>query len=143
MTKNKGDPCKCVIDTHGLRHIAFASGNLKALFLAKLFDGTIGVPTWAWQEFQNNYEEKAAELETSISKRIRFNPAINVTVASITERMRLGFSLGAYDPHVERNCAAVAINKGLIVLTSETNLLAYSDMGCQVADLDDWIDHAF
>jgi hypothetical protein len=61
MAKNKDDPCKCVIDTHGLRQIAFASGNRKALLAAKLSDGTIGVPSWVWQEFQHNYEEKAAE----------------------------------------------------------------------------------
>jgi hypothetical protein len=139
MAKNKDDPCKCVIDTHGLRQIAFASGNLKTLLTAKLSDGTIGVPSWVWQEFQNNYEEKAAELAASISKRISFNQAVHITAANITERMGLGFSLGAYDPHVERNCAAVAINKSLIVLTSEAHLPAYRDMGCQVADLDAWI----
>jgi hypothetical protein len=139
MAKNEDDPCKCVIDTHGLRQIAFASGNLKAQLTAKLSDGTIGVPSWVWQEFLNNYEEKAAELTTSISKRISFNKAVHVTAANITESMGLGFSLGAYDPHVERNCAAVAINKNLVVLTSEANLSAYDDMGCQVADLVAWI----
>jgi hypothetical protein len=139
MTNNEDDPCKCVIDTHGLRQIAFASGNVKARLTAKLSDGTIGVPSWVWQEFQNNYEEEATALAASISKRISFNKAVHVTAASITERMGLGFSLGAYDPYVERNCAAVAINKSLIVLTSEANLPAYDDTGCQVSDLDAWI----
>ena len=56
----------------------------------------------------------------------------------ITEELNLGFSLGAYDDHVERYTAAVALNKNYTVLTSIDNVTAYNGMNCTVKDLADW-----
>lgn len=140
MAKEPKPDCSCVIDTNGLQAIANASGNLKAALLAKLQDGTIGVPSWVWQEFQNLFEEEAAALSTQIIKRLQFSPHVNVRAARITEELNLGFSLGAYDNHVELFCASIAINKGYTVLTSSENVGAYDRMGCDVQDLENWIE---
>ena len=60
MAKKPESDCSCVIDTHGLHELATASGNLKATLIARLEDGTIGVPSWTWQEFK---AERAASRE--------------------------------------------------------------------------------
>ena len=59
MAKKPQSDCSCVIDTSGLHELATASGNLKATLIARLEDGTIGVPSWAWQEFKDLYEDEA------------------------------------------------------------------------------------
>jgi hypothetical protein len=110
MAKKAEFDCSCVIDTSGLHALAGASANLKATLIAALSDGTIGVPSWAWTEFKKLYEEEAAELDQHIVKRISFNQRVHVRAAQITEELQLGFSLGAYDEHVERYTAAVALN---------------------------------
>jgi hypothetical protein len=51
----------------------------------------------------------------------------------------LGFSRGAYDSHVERHTAAVALNKGYTVLTSADNVTTYDGMRCEVKDLAGWL----
>jgi hypothetical protein len=139
MAKEPKPECSCVIDTNGLHSIANASGNLQAALLAKLEDGTIGVPSWAWQEFQNLYEDEASGIASHITKRLQFSPQVNVRAARIAEEFNLRFSRGAYDNHVELFCASIAVNKGYTVLTSEENLEAYDDMGCEVQDLETWI----
>ncbi len=140
MAKIPESECSCVIDTSGLHGIATASGNLKATLIARLKDGTIGVPSWAWQEFKKLYEEEATELAEHIVKRIPFSQPVHVRAAQITEEQHLGFSYGAYDSHVERFTAAVALNKGYTVLTSSDNVTAYDDMQCKVRDLAGWAD---
>lgn len=140
MAKEPKPDCSCVIDTNGLHAIAVASGNLKAALLAKLEVGDIGVPSWAWQEFQNLYEGEAAALAPHVTKRLQFSPQVNVRAARITEDLNLGFSRGAYDNHVELFCASIALNKGYTVLTSNENLNAYSLMNCDVQDLETWIE---
>lgn len=139
MAKETKPDCSCVIDTSGLHAIANASGNLQAALLAKLDDGTIGVPTWAWQEFKNTFDDEAAAIAPHIVKRLQFSPQVNVRAARITEELNLGFSRGAYDNHVELFCASIALNKSYTVLTSDDNLDAYADMGCDVQDLETWI----
>jgi hypothetical protein len=140
MGKEPKPDCSCVIDTSGLHAIANASGNLKATLLAKLEDSTIGVPSWAWQEFQNIYDDEASAIAPHITKRLQFSPQINVRAARIAEEINLGFSRGAYDNHVELFCASIALNKGYTVLTSADNLDAYAAMGCDVQDLETWIE---
>ena len=115
-----------------------SSGNLKATLIAGLEDGTIGVPSWAWQEFKKLYEEEAAELAKHVVKRIQFGQAVHVRAARITEELKLGFSGGAYDDHVELYTASVALNKNYTVLTSTDNVSAYNGMNCRVRDLADW-----
>jgi hypothetical protein len=139
MAKEPEPDCSCVIDTSGLHATANASANLKAALIAKLEDGTIGVPSWTWQEFQSTYDDEAKALTAHITKRLQFNPQINVRAARITEKLNLGFSRGAYDNHVELFCASIAQNKGYTVLTSTENLDAYQDLGCEALDLEAWI----
>jgi hypothetical protein len=140
MAKKPESDCSCVIDTSGLYELATASGNLKATLIARLEDGTIGVPSWAWQEFKELYEDGAKELAPHILKRLQLTTHVEVRAARITEELNLGFSRGAYDNHVERHTAAVALNKGYTVLTSANNVAAYDEMQCAVKDLAGWAD---
>ncbi len=138
MAKKAQADCSCVIDTNGLHELATASGNLKATLVARLQDGSICVPSWAWGEFKNLYEEEAAELVPHIVKRIQLSQPVAVRAAQITEELNLGFSRGAYDHYVERHTAAVARNKNYTVLTSSDNVGAYTGMSCLVKDLAGW-----
>jgi hypothetical protein len=140
MMANKPESdCSCVIDTSGLHELATASGNLKARLIARLEDGTIGVPSWAWQEFKDLYEEEAKELAPHIVKRIQLSTHVEVRAARLTEELNLGFSRGAYDNHVELHTASIALNKGHTVLTSANNVIAYDGMNCTVTDLASWV----
>jgi len=140
MAENAASECLCVIDTDGLHELARVSGgNFKTTLVAHLKGGTICVPSWAWQEFKTLYPDEAAELAKYISARIQFNKAVHVRAARITERLNLGFSKGAYDAHIELYTASIAINKGLIVLTSNDNLSAYDGMDCTVKSLTEWV----
>jgi len=139
MAKKPKSDCSCVIDTFGLHEIATASANLKGALIARLGDGTIGVPSWAWQEFQRLYEEEAEELSQHIVKRVAFNQRVHVRAARLTEELNLGFSLGAYDGHIELYTASVALNMRYTVLTSADNIGAYDRMGCLVKDLTSWV----
>lgn len=140
MAKKAAVECSCVVDTSGLHVIANASANVRAALLAKLQDGTIGVPSWAWQEFRTLYEEEAADISPSIFNRITTSLPITVRAARISEDLQLGFSKGAYDQHVELFSAAVAINRELTVLTSADNLDAYDGLGCLVEDIETWLE---
>jgi len=102
-------------------------------------DGTIGVPSWAWQEFKDLYEEEAKELAPHIVKRIQLSTHVEVRAARLTEELNLGFSRGAYDNHVELHTASIALNKGHTVLTSANNVIAYDGMNCTVTDLASWV----
>ena len=139
MAKKPGSDCSCVIDTSGLYDLATASGNLKATLIARLQDGTIGVPSWAWQEFKDLYEDEAKALAPHIAKRLQLSTPVEVRAARITEELNLGFSRGVYDSHIERHTAAIALNKGYTVLTSTDNVAAYDGMQCVVKDLADWV----
>src|SRR5690348_834112 len=107
MAKAAKPDCSCVIDTSGLHAIANASANLKAALLAKLEDGTIGVPSWTWQEFQSVFDAEAVAIAPHITKRLQFSPQVNARAARIAEGLNLGFSRGAYDNHVELFCASI------------------------------------
>ncbi len=139
MAKEPKPDCSCVVDTNGLHAIANATGNLKPALLAKLADGTIGVPSWVSQEFHKIYKDEAAALSPQITKRLQYSPQVYARAARITEELDLGFSRGAYDNHVELFTASVAINKGYTVLTSADNVDAYDGMGCEVQGLESWI----
>jgi hypothetical protein len=140
MAKKPESDCACVIDTSGLHELATASENLKATLIARLEDGTIGVPSWAWKEFRRLYEEEAIQLADHIIKRYNSASPVQVRAARITEKLSLGFSHGAYDVHVERYTAAVALNRNYTVLTSSGNVTAYQGMNCMVNDLAGWAD---
>jgi hypothetical protein len=138
MAKTGDSDWCCVIDTSGLHALATASGNLKATLIAALNDGTIAVPSWAWREFKKLYEEEAAEIDQHIVRRIAFSQRVHVRAAKITEELNLGFSHGAYDEHIERYTAALALNKNYMVLTSGDNVAVYNGMNCTVMGLADW-----
>jgi hypothetical protein len=139
MAKEPKSNCSCVVDTSALHAIANASGNLSPALIAKLENGIIGVPSWAWQEFKKIYEDEAAALSPHINKRLQFNAKINVRAARIAEELNLGFSRGVYDNHVELFTASIAFNESYTVLTSTDNISAYANMGCDVQDLESWI----
>lgn len=139
MANKPESKCACVIDTSGLHGLATASGNLKATLIARLKDGTIGVPSWSWSEFKKLFPDEAAELAAHIAKRVPFSQPIHVRAARITEELRLGFSRGAYDEHVELFTASVALNKSYTVLTSIDNIDAYDGMKCKLKDLAEWV----
>src|SRR5690242_15962932 len=130
MAKEPKVECSCVIDTAGLHAVATASGNLKATLMARIKDGTIGVPSWAFQELRAAYEDDAKQLSPHIAKRFPLNVHVEVGAARITERLNLGFSRGAFDTHVERHTAALASIKSLTVITSPDNVSSYDGMGC-------------
>lgn len=141
MAKKPASACSCVVDTSGLHGIATASANLRGALLARLADGTIGVPSWAWQELQETYPEEADVLAAHIVKRFQFNAKVFARAAQITEAAGVGLSLGAYDQHVERYTAAAAhVHGGLIVLTSAENLDMYSDLQCTAQDVVAWVE---
>jgi hypothetical protein len=140
MTDERKSGCTCVVDTSGLHEIATASSNLKPALLARLADGRIAVPTWAWQEFSDVYPEEAQEISDQISKRLRFNAKIEARAAQLTEINASGLSIGAYDDHVELYTASAAYTNGYTALTSPTNLSAYKNLHCEVRDLISWIE---
>jgi hypothetical protein len=140
MAKMPASACSCVIDTSGLHGIATASANLQGALLARLADGTIGVPSWAWQELKDTYPEEAGFLANHVVKRFQYNAKVFARAAQITEAAGLGLSLGAYDQYVERYTAAAAHIHGLTVLTAPDNLDVYSGLGCTAADFVAWIE---
>jgi hypothetical protein len=132
--------CSCVIDTSGLHAIATSSGNLQSIILNKLNEGVIGVPTCAWQEFQELYEHEAALVAPYVSAKITMKRAIYVGAARITERLNSGFSRGPYDNHTELYTASIASIEGYRVLTSADQIGEYEKMECDVSDLETWIE---
>lgn len=133
-------PCSCVIDTSGLRAVAKASGNLKSILLDKLKQGIIAVPACAWQEFQELYEDEAANLAPYITSKVILKRAIYAGAARIAEKLNSGFSRGAYDNHTELYTASIAINNDYRVLTSTDQVTEYKTMECDVSDLETWVE---
>jgi hypothetical protein len=140
MAKKRKSACSCVVDTSGLHLIATASANLKTALLARLADGTIGVPTWAWQELKKVYQEDAEVLAAYVKCRVQFNSKIDARAAQLTEINASGFSLGAYDEHIELYTASAAHVSGYTALTSPENLSVYDHLQCEVRDLITWVE---
>jgi hypothetical protein len=134
------DPlCSSVIDTGGLHDIANATGNLKTVALDRLKNGAIAVPSWAWQELKEAYPDEAEELSPYVTKRLVMKQSISVGAARIAEKLNSGFSRGPYDNHTGLFTAALATNNGYRVITAESDLSTYEDMGCQACDLETWV----
>jgi hypothetical protein len=132
-------PCSCVIDTGGLHDIANATGNLKTVALNQLKNGSIAVPSWAWQELKQAYPEEADQLLPYVTNRVIMKQSITVGAARIAEKLNSGFSKGPYDNHTGLFTAAVATNNGYRVITAEYELKSYEDMGCDACDLETWV----
>lgn len=131
--------CSCVVDTGGLHDIASATGNLKTIALDKLKQGVIAVPSWVLQELREAYPEDADEIESYVAKRITMKQSISVRAARIAEKLDTGFSKGPYDNHTGLFTAAVATNNSYRVITTESDLDTYQNMGCDACDLKTWI----
>jgi hypothetical protein len=136
----EGTNCTCVVDTSGLFAISVASGNLQSILLDELKSGMIGVPACAWQEFSELYEDKSAILAPYIGNKIAMKKSIYVGAASIAEKLNSGFSRGAYDNHIELYTASIAAINGYRVLTSLDQFSQYVKMGCNVIDIETWVE---
>ena len=132
-------PCSCIIDTGGLHDIANATGNMKVAALQKLKSGLIIVPSWAFQELAEAYPEEAEELAVQIDTKAIMKKAISVSAARIAERRNSGFSKGPHDNLTVIHTAAVAMMKGYRVITAQSDVVAYDNIGCDACDLDTWM----
>lgn len=130
--------CSCVVDTSGLLAIARTSGNMQTVLLEKLQNGSIGVPSCAWKEFGELYEEEAALLAPHIAHKIIMKKATYVGAARLAEKLNSGFPRGAYDNHIELYTASISLNAGFRVLTSEDQVSQYAKMKCDVIDIETW-----
>jgi hypothetical protein len=136
---NEEEPeCSCLIDTSGLHALATASGNLKALLLDSLQAGIIAVPSHAWQEFEDLYEDEAAALSAYVSTKINMKKATYIGAARIADQLNSGFSRGPYDNHSVLYTASMACNNGYRVLTASNAINDYDGMDCEVSDLETW-----
>ena len=134
------DGCSHIVDTRGLLAIADMGTNEKAAFKAALKDGSIAVPSVVWREFEDLYEEEAAELEPYITKKIRIKPAYNVGAASIADSAGTMLTQGPYDSHADLFTASICQIEGRTLLTSEDQAPYYKKLQCcSVIDLDDWL----
>ena len=137
---NRAPPCSCIVDTDGLRRIARASGNLKAILLDHLKTGNIAVPACAWKEFTKLYEKEAEALKPCVTSRIIMKRAYYVGAARIADSLKAGFPRGPYDDNVELLTASIALTNGYRILTSSAQVNIYEEMGCQAYDHETWID---
>jgi hypothetical protein len=131
--------CSCVIDTSGLHELANTSGNLKTILLDRLKNGVIAVPTCVWQEFNELYEDEAAQLTPYVAIKINMSRAVYVGAARIADRLNSGFPRGAYNNHSDLYTASIASSKGYRVLTASIQVREYAEMECSVSDLATWV----
>ena len=102
-------------------------------------NGAIGVPSCAWQEFGDLYEEEAAILAPHITNKIVMKRAVYAGAARIAEKLNSGFPRGAYDNNTELYTASIASNSGCRVLTSTDQVGQYAEMHCAVIDIETWV----
>jgi hypothetical protein len=131
--------CSCVIDTNGLHELANASANLKTILLNYLKNGVIGVLTCVWQEFNELYDDEAAQLAPYVTVKIKMTKAVYVGAARIADKLNSGFPLGPYDNHSDLYTASIASNKGYRVLTASIQVKEYTEMECSPSDLATWV----
>lgn len=132
--------CMCIVDTDGLHRIANASGNLKGVLIDYLQSGLFGVPSCAWKEFEEVYEEEAAALKPFLATKIIMKKAYYIGAARIADKLDSGFPRGAYDDSVELVTASVAITNGYRILTSAAQVVVYEKMGCACSELETWVE---
>jgi hypothetical protein len=132
------EECCSVIDAHGLHALANLSGNLKAVALAQLESGALGVMSAAWQEFEDLYEEEAQMLAPHIARKINVVRKYNVGAASIADRLNSRFSDGAYGRNADLFTGSAALVEGYTVVTVAGRTQVYERMECEVADLATW-----
>jgi hypothetical protein len=134
------DGCSHVIDTHGLHAIAALKGNSKATFKAALKSGEIAVPAMVWKEFQELYEDEAADLAPFVTTKLRMKTAYHIGAASIEEGSGVRFLQSSYDTHADLCTAAICQIEGRTLLTSELQLTYYEKLNCcSTTDTGEWL----
>lgn len=132
--------CQCVVDTAALHAIASMSGNLKAIYTSRLSKGIIGVATSAWKEFEDAYEDEAAELAPFIAKKITLKKAYTVGAASIADNCNAKFSHGPYDTQADLYSASICWVEKWRLLTISSQVPYYKNMNCcEVSDVEEWV----
>jgi hypothetical protein len=133
--------CTCVIDCAGLHAIACdMSHNLKTQFLHYLATGEIGVPACVWQEYHDAYEDEADQLAKHVGRKIGLRKkAYQLSAASIGDSIGAGFSMSPYDRKSDIYAASIASVEGYTLLTIESQVSDFKKMGCDVAELNEWI----
>jgi hypothetical protein len=141
MSKDEFEKCSCVVDCAGLHEIASTkSDNLKSLYLDSLKNGVIAVPSRVWQEYSELYEDEAAIIEASISRKINVTRAYQIGAARIADQKNSGFSRGPYDNESDLYTASIASIEHYILLTTKSQLPEYFGMSCKVLDLLTWVE---
>lgn len=126
---DQAEDCLYLIDSNGLREIAFTRSNrLKAHCLDLLQKGVIAVPVCVWDEFEDAYDDEAAQISASISKKIATNKKYNAGAARIADKLNSGFSFNPYDRSTDLFTASIALSEGYTVITAETTLGFYSKL---------------
>jgi len=117
-----------------------ASNNMKQQFLEALSTGAIGVPACVWQEFQEIFEEEAAEIESYIARKIRMKKAYYVGAASIADKANSRLSQSPYDSNSDLYSAAICSIEQYTLLTTDVQAAMYDNLNCcQAVDLEAWI----
>ena len=120
-----------LIDTSGLSELARTKSNsLKDFCLDLLENGDIAVPTIVWKEFSDLYDEEAAQLAPSVTKKIKVTKKHYVAAAQIADKSNPGFSMSPYDNQSDWYTAAICYVKGYTLLTSASQMAKYKKMNC-------------
>ena len=130
--------CCSVIDVHGLHALASLSANLRAVAIARLGTGEVGVPTVVWQEFSDLYEDEAADLAPHIARKITLSKKYIVGAASIADQLGARFPDGAYNRNADLYTGAIATVEEFTVVTSLQHSNFYAGMECNTLDIHTW-----
>jgi hypothetical protein len=139
MMSEDSPECTHLCDCAALHEIAVASANVKPLYLDQLKNGSFGVPAQVLKEFRDLYEEEAAELVPQIAVVISLNKTYRAAAARIADSTRRGFPRRPYDGDTDLYTAAIALVKNYTIMTTTQQAPEYDGMGCQVTDLDTWV----
>lgn len=132
-------PCLYVIDCSGLHEIACTqSGNLKALYLDQISKGVIAVPTRAWDDFKEIYEDEVGFFENVNLTKIAVKKRHQIGAASLADKLNSRLSISSYNSQSDLYTAAIADSDGLQILTTTAQLKYYKNMDCKALDLSTW-----
>lgn len=98
----------------------------------------MAVPSIAWKEFQDLYEDEAGVLEPHITKKVSLGKKYHLGAASIAEGLNSGFPRGAYDQNGDLYTASIAMVEGYQVVTASSQVTAYKTMKCVAVDVASW-----
>ena len=132
--------CTHVVDTHGLLEIAALNTNEKTTLKAALKAGAIAVPAIVWKEFEELYEDEAADLKPHISAKISMKGAYQIGAASIADKINSTLIYSPYDSHADLCTAAICQIEGRTLLTNDEQLAVYAKMKCRkVESVGGWL----